>query len=377
MAGREHDEQEQDLGEAGVIDESVTGWYRGCLLVSLAVGAPGTAPAAAALFAAARVAAAEHRRALVVDLQSPPADAPPLTVAAAERAMACAYIAANEGLASLRAPTSSTPATTSTATAATTAATTQPDVIVLPPVPRSRRAAPATYVPAGATVDLTPGAAACAAYTAQHAAHAPPPALLAAITASCEHRSCEMEKRDESGSTETAAAATAVEEAAVDVMCVGGTFDRLHAGHRHMLALCVLLARAAVHVGVTAAALLRAKAHRALIQDYAVRRAALLRTLWLMHPRLAYRFEPLTDPAGPAQRLARIQAIVVSAETVRGAALINARRAARAMAPLRVFVVGFIPPPTGLAADALGKLSSSSLRAVEHDAAAAADAASK
>ena len=365
MASSGCDEHAEDIGEVGVIDESVTGWYRGCLLVSLAVRAAADPAAAAALFAAARVAAVEHRCALVVDLQSPGPDAPPLTVAAAERAMACAYIAANEGLASLRSSTTSSTATTAPATSAQ-----QPDIIVLPPVPRSRRAAPASYVPAGATVDLTRDTP--AAYTTQHAAHAPPPALLAAIVESCTRRCSKGTSSSSSSSSDGTGESEPVERAAVDVMCVGGTFDRLHAGHRHMLALCVLLARAALHVGVTAVALLRSKAHRELIQDYGVRRAQLLRTLWLMHPRLAYCFEPLTDPAGPAQRLARIQAIVVSAETVRGAAYINARRAERAMAPLRVFVVGFIPPPSGIAADALGKLSSSSLRAVEHDAAAAA-----
>ena len=346
----------EDLGEAGVIDESVTGWYRGCLLVSLGVQSAGTPAAAAALYAAARETAAAHRCALVVDLQAPPA--PPLTVAAAERAIARVYVAANEGLASLSSShASSAPL---------------PEVIVLPPVPHNRRDAPATYVPAGATVDLTgdDADAVCCAYVAQHPEHAPSAEQLNALLKAGERVKCgsdcvgKEENKDKECKEEECKEET-VEEASVDVSCVGGTFDRLHAGHRHMLAVCVLVTRAAVHVGVTAAALLRAKAHRALIQGYGARRAQLLRTLWLMHPRLAYRFEPLADPAGPAGRLARIQAIVVSAETVRGAALVNARRAAARLAPLRVFVVGFIPPPSGVAPDALGKLSSSSLRAVE------------
>jgi len=42
-------------------------------------------------------------------------------------------------------------------------------------------------------------------------------------------------------------------------VAVGGTFDRLHAGHRILLAAAALAATEAVYIGVTGAELLRNK----------------------------------------------------------------------------------------------------------------------
>lgn len=53
-------------------------------------------------------------------------------------------------------------------------------------------------------------------------------------------------------------------------VAVGGTFDRLHAGHRLLLAAAALLASDFVYVGITSDALLANKEAKQLLQRYEV-----------------------------------------------------------------------------------------------------------
>ena len=314
------------------MSSSVASCYEGCALVVLDVQ-DSTPRSLRLLYTAARAAAAEHRPALVVDLACAPDRATSLVLGDAEHALARTYVVANEGLVAARAE----------------APGTELEVIVLPPV--VSRASPRSYVPATLVVDGT-AADSTDAFLAAHRALQPSDEELERVAARVPAQTPREQRR-------------LVCDCAVECTCLGGTFDRLHAGHRLMLALGVLLTTKTLFVGVTDVSMLRSKRHKDMIQSYDQRCQQLHRTLWLMHPGLTYRFEPLLDPAGPAQRTPEIRAIVVSGETVRGADLINARRAELNMPPLSVFVVSFVPPPSDVAADALGKLSSSSLRSKE------------
>jgi pantetheine-phosphate adenylyltransferase len=147
---------------------------------------------------------------------------------------------------------------------------------------------------------------------------------------------------------------------AFPVVAVGGTFDRLHAGHRLLLAVTAAVATRAVFCGVTADKLLAGKRGRARLEPYAAREAAALDYMRRVNPALTVTGGPLADPAVPPLCATErdFDAIVVSEETVAGAEAINAARAGLGFPPLVVVVVPL------LAADG-GKLSSTDLRGGE------------
>jgi pantetheine-phosphate adenylyltransferase len=144
---------------------------------------------------------------------------------------------------------------------------------------------------------------------------------------------------------------------------VGGTFDRLHAGHRLLLAVAALAARDSLFIGVTDGALVAAKAGRAPLQPYAARvDAAAAFTRAVRPDGLAVEAAPLTDPAEPtaAETDPAVGALVVSAETLPGGEAIVAGRAARGVPPLALVVVGLVGAGAGR-----GKVSSTALRDAE------------
>jgi pantetheine-phosphate adenylyltransferase len=191
-------------------------------------------------------------------------------------------------------------------------------------------------------------------------------------------------------------------------VAVGGTFDRLHAGHRLLLAATALVSSKHVYVGITggriaklgkkgtcgrgglagaallaplpgavplppgptpapphppvpppADELLVKKAHRDWLQAYEEREAVALAFLQAVRPRVHAEAGPLRDPAAPTQaELDRgMEALVVSHETLAGGEAINRGRLQRAYPALRLIVVGVVGErPDGT------KLSSSELR---------------
>lgn len=144
---------------------------------------------------------------------------------------------------------------------------------------------------------------------------------------------------------------------------LGGTFDRLHAGHRLLLAVAAISARSRVVVGVTDDAMLATKTRRELLQPYEARCVGVERYIHAVHPALEVTTVALRDPAAPtpAHELPDIEAIVVSQETVKGAESINAHRVQQGLAPLAVVVVGLV----GMRVGNTQKLSSSQLREEE------------
>lgn len=155
---------------------------------------------------------------------------------------------------------------------------------------------------------------------------------------------------------------------------VGGTFDRLHAGHRLLLAAAALVTdtrSGTLYVGVTGEALLANKSDKNKIQPYETRARNARRFLEsvLARPgfgdaKMRVEIGPLDDAPPLASTVQDMCALVVSRETLAGAAAVNAQREARGFLPLKIVVVGVVG---GVGDDdearQRSKLSSSALRA--------------
>lgn len=147
-------------------------------------------------------------------------------------------------------------------------------------------------------------------------------------------------------------------------VAVGGTFDRLHAGHRLLLAATALVSTERIFIGITSDKLLANKRNKELLETYDKREAAAVAYMHRVHPRVAITSGPLIDPKIPpiCATEENFDAIVVSEETVVGAEEINHVRASLGFHPLVIVVVGLL---SGSGGGDGGKLSSTDLRALE------------
>lgn len=146
-----------------------------------------------------------------------------------------------------------------------------------------------------------------------------------------------------------------------DVVAVGGTFDRLHAGHRLLLTAACWAARQKLIIGVTGETLLHAKQYKELIASLDERSHAARSYAQLVKPSLGtVEVVELRTPEGPTSSDPRIDALVVSSETARGARRINEVRVAAGLKAMSIVVVDVLDTTEQ-------KLSSSVLRKVEHD----------
>lgn len=119
-------------------------------------------------------------------------------------------------------------------------------------------------------------------------------------------------------------------------VAMGGTFDRLHNGHKILLSVAALLTGRLLTVGMTTPAMLAKKQLTSLIEPLPTRIAAVLDFLVDVRPGLQYELTPLSDPFGPPASRPDYQAIVGTADTLAGCAKLNEVRAAAQLAPLQV-----------------------------------------
>lgn len=115
------------------------------------------------------------------------------------------------------------------------------------------------------------------------------------------------------------------------VVAIGGTFDRLHAGHKLMLSIASLLASKSIVCGITGIILCillldcidesmcHDKKYSEKIQPWDIRATNLIDFLQDFNSKSTIQLVKLMDPFGPTITEPNIDAIVVSHETLQGA----------------------------------------------------------
>jgi pantetheine-phosphate adenylyltransferase len=145
---------------------------------------------------------------------------------------------------------------------------------------------------------------------------------------------------------------------------MGGTFDRLHSGHKLLLTAALLCMqyekseRSELLIGLADGPLLQSKDLKDVIQPWTQRRDAVETFLKALRPDVCLNLFQLLDPWGPTITEASITGMVVSPETRKGALAINTKRQTAGLQPLEIIEISYVGD-----ASSDTKLSSSTLRA--------------
>jgi len=157
-----------------------------------------------------------------------------------------------------------------------------------------------------------------------------------------------------------------------DRVCVGGTFDHAHAGHRMLLATAVAVCKQRLDVGVTSDKVLENKKFREHLETYEKRVKFCERFVKLASPEtLECRIGELDDSWPIAATSEDVDALVISKETLEGAEKINEERKRRGFEPVVLVICDVLG--SGSKRTIEDKLSSTKLRELEAKLALAKD----
>ncbi|XP_012256284.2 bifunctional coenzyme A synthase [Athalia rosae] len=126
---------------------------------------------------------------------------------------------------------------------------------------------------------------------------------------------------------------------------LGGTFDRLHNGHKILLSNAVLRCSHKLTVGVTDTNMLLSKKLWELIEPTEKRMKVLREFLEDVDPSLVYDIVSINDLYGPTKDDPTFEMIVVSEETIRGSDKINELRIQKGLSKLDVDVIDLEADP--------------------------------
>ncbi|PIC54217.1 hypothetical protein B9Z55_000356 [Caenorhabditis nigoni] len=123
---------------------------------------------------------------------------------------------------------------------------------------------------------------------------------------------------------------------------LGGTFDRLHNGHKVLLNKAAELASDDIVVGVTDKEMIAKKSLFEMIEPVEIRMKNVVDFVEDISGEAKCLTEPIIDPFGPSTRIQDLEAIVVSRETLKGADAVNKIRNEHGMSQLDVIIVELV-----------------------------------
>lgn len=126
----------------------------------------------------------------------------------------------------------------------------------------------------------------------------------------------------------------------VNLVCFGGTFDHLHAGHRLLITAAAILAKHKIVIGVSRKA--GNKEFSEFVQPLPDRIANVTRLIFRVNEDLIVSVEPLDGISGPAGILPDIDLLLLSEETIKGGEYVNRERKGRGLNELHFAAIPLI-----------------------------------
>ncbi|KYQ94439.1 putative pantetheine-phosphate adenylyltransferase [Tieghemostelium lacteum] len=145
---------------------------------------------------------------------------------------------------------------------------------------------------------------------------------------------------------------------------LGGTFDRMHPGHKVMLTMGSVLTSQYMECGVTDNSILTKKKFSQLIEPLTYRSTKTKNFLQSINPSVNYNMLQLFEPYANTMTSERLECIIISPETLPTANHINKVRTETKLKPLEVYSVSYFESPLQNKEDF--KVSSSYLRELDH-----------
>lgn len=142
-------------------------------------------------------------------------------------------------------------------------------------------------------------------------------------------------------------------------VCLGGTFDGIHAGHKVLFDNALGICNQKLVVGVTDSNMIRGKKLWELIAPVEERCQKVREYLNGVNPNITYQIVPISDIYGPTITDQELECIVVSEETKRGADKINLARKEKGWPELKVKVVSLVEEMDPTQKAAMGRLNES------------------